>query len=62
LVIWNSNPLAIRGPTGWPLEQLGRVPEGTDDEIRLATANEFIEKFHPRMTVVSGVPVYIKEN
>ncbi|MBN2430816.1 MAG: hypothetical protein JXQ27_05040 [Acidobacteria bacterium] len=58
LVVWNVNPLAIAGPTGLSLEQLGRIPAGVGDAERVATLNMFIAKFLPRMTLVGGVPVY----
>ncbi|MBN2056114.1 amidohydrolase family protein [bacterium] len=58
LVIWNYNPLGIKGPTGLSLEQLGRVPAGSDDEVRVATINTFIDKFLPAMTLVGAVPVW----
>jgi len=58
LVVWTVNPLAIAGPTGLTLEELGRIPAGADDENRLVTINSFIEKFRPQMTIVAGVPVY----
>jgi predicted amidohydrolase YtcJ len=61
MVVWSVNPLAITGPTGWTLEELGRIPEGYEDATRLATANSFIEKFRPWMTIVGGVPVYIRQ-
>lgn len=61
VVVWRANPLAITGADGLDLEQLGRMPAGSDDEARLATVNAFIEGFLPSMTVVAGVPVYRRE-
>jgi hypothetical protein len=61
LVVWQTNPLAIHGPTGWTLEDLGQVPEGTNDPARLATVNAFIERFQPAMTVVAGVTRFQQE-
>ena len=58
LVVWAANPLAIQGPTGWTLEDLGQIPEGDNDAARLDTVNAFIERFQPIMTVVGGVIRY----
>lgn len=60
VAVWAANPFAVKGPTGWRLEDLSRIPEGTDDASRVATLNEFIEKFRPTLTLVGGVPVYMR--
>lgn len=60
VAVWAANPFAVKGPTGWKLEDLSRIPEGTDDASRVATLNEFIEKFRPTLTLVAGVPVYMR--
>ncbi|MBP7866294.1 MAG: hypothetical protein KA419_10120 [Acidobacteria bacterium] len=60
VAVWMANPFAIKGPTGWTLEDLSRIPEGTDDASRVATLNAFIEKFRPTLTLVAGVPVYVR--
>ncbi len=59
-VVWMSNPFAVKGPTGWTLEDLARIPEGVNDEARLATLNAFLQEFRPRTTLVAGVPVYVQ--
>jgi hypothetical protein len=58
LVVWAANPLALRGPTGWTLEDLGQIEPGTDDNARLETVNAFIERFRPALTLVGGVIRY----
>lgn len=60
LVVWAANPLAIKGPSGWTLNDLGSVPEGTDDEAAKDLINRFIGLFRPLMTLVGGVPVYVR--
>ncbi|NOZ02282.1 MAG: hypothetical protein GXP54_10395 [Deltaproteobacteria bacterium] len=61
LVVWRSNPLAIKGPAGMNLEDLGRNAGDVDDMDRIETVNTFIRKFRPATTLVGGVPVYQAE-
>jgi len=61
LVVWAANPLAIRGPTGWSLADLGQIEQGNDDGARLETINAFIERFQPLMTIVGGVIRYSRD-
>lgn len=54
-----ANPFAIKGPTGWTLEDLSRFLEGTDDASRVATQRVHRE-VPPHATLVAGVPVYVR--
>jgi hypothetical protein len=58
-VVWEYNPLAIRGSFGRTLEDAGVTPVGMTQTQKVDTVNAFIEKFRPALTVVGGVPVYV---
>jgi hypothetical protein len=58
LVVWENNPLAIGATTNSTLEQLARTPGGIAQAQKVDAVNNFIRKFRPALTIVSGVPVY----
>jgi hypothetical protein len=63
-VIWERNPLAIRSPDGYSIQQLGQYyyAGGLSTTQRNSIVNSWIEKFRPSMTVVGGIPVYTSTN
>ena len=58
MVIWRSNPLAIRGASGLSLEDLGSATQAIPEADRLDVINAVLTRFLPKMTFIGGTPVW----
>ncbi|HRX07140.1 MAG TPA: hypothetical protein P5306_08635 [Kiritimatiellia bacterium] len=59
LVVWRSNPLAVRTDDGRSIADLAWEYDALSSTQRLAIANHWLEEFRPALTIVGGIPVYV---